>query len=1030
MMDNESGRTYWRSLDEHAQGQQPEASADEFAQPVEAEALDGTTRRHFMGIMGASLAMTSLSGCVRRPEEKILPYSRAPEAVLPGIPTWYATAAQVGGRTIGLLAESHEGRPTKLEGNPEHPSTGMSGGASAIHQALLLELYDPSRMTTPRVGKAPASWDKVSEVLSKHFADLKAGRGTELAILAEAMPSPTLAALRDRMKATFAGARWYTYESVSDDNVRAGLKAAFGKPLVPQYRLNKAKVVVSLDSDLLGSEGDSVYNAALWAATRRVSKPGDEMSRLYAVENLYSVTGSNADHRLRLKSAQMEAFAFALAAKIHASKKGVLPADVMAIAAERSKGLSAEALTFVDAVAEDLLTMRDARGVARPGIVVAGRRQSALVHAVVAGINTAIQAQGQTVYYFPDGSRAEDAPGDMAGIKALADELRAGKVKTLLVLGGNPAYSAPGDVDFAGAMMAAENRIVLADFYDETAKRATLAIPRAHFLEAWGDLTWTDGTVAIQQPLIAPLHGQAWSAIELCARALGDEKTDGYSLVRGTWKKQEGARGFHKKWRRWLHDGRLPKPLYGAFPTYKQAAGIGALAQVKAPAAGDKDFEIIFFEDPNLFDGRFANNTWLLEAPDPITKVTWDNPALISPATARKLGLVNEDRLRVTANGKSVDGVAWILPGLADDTVAMAMGYGRDFDAFLPYHDKGVVGFDINPLRSHAAPGWQSGANVSKTAGQYPIACVQRFGSQDPGFGYATRPLVRETSLAEFAKKPDFAKAKVMKHGEPPPDALVIHPPLVTLYGDHDYTKGYQWGLAIDLNSCTGCNACLVACQSENNVPSVGKDQVRRGREMHWIRMDRYFVGDENNPQMVHQPLTCVQCETAPCENVCPVAATAHSPEGLNDMAYNRCIGTRYCANNCPFKVRRFNFYNFTDDQAETFHMGRNPNVTVRFRGVMEKCTYCVQRINQHKRRAKLAGDEATAKKIIDAITPACGQTCPTGAITFGNINDPESKVSKLKALSRDYELLKELNLKARTSYLAKVRNPNPKLVG
>ncbi|MCA9543615.1 MAG: TAT-variant-translocated molybdopterin oxidoreductase [Myxococcales bacterium] len=1037
MMDETNGRHYWRSRDEReATPAFEEAARHEFAEDVVAPEMDGPTRRHFMGVMGASIAMTSLAGCVRRPEQKILPYAKAPEGTLPGIPSWFATGTSIGGRAIGLLVESHEGRPTKIEGNPGHPSTGLSGGTLAMHQGMVLDLYDPHRLTKPMKGGEAAKWEDVTSFIGEHFAGLKQGRGAELAVLCADLPSPTLLALRERFKATFAGSRWYTFESVSDDNQLAGLRAVFkdglkpGEALRPHYRLHEADVIVSIDADFLGTEGDAVQDAAMWARRRKVKAPGDRMSRLYAVENYYSVTGTNADHRLRLSNAEVEQFTFGLAAKLAESGQVVLPADLGAAAKGRSAGLSAKAQKFIDAVAADLLKTRDERGVARKPLLIAGRRQAPVVHALVAAINKGLGAQGATLYYFPQPVRQDDA-GDMAGLKALADELQAGKVKTLLILGANPVYSAPADLDFAAAMKKAGTRIVLADQHDETAALATLAIPRAHFLEAWGDVYFTDGTTTIQQPLIAPLHG-AWSEIELCAQALGDGKTAGYDVVRELWKSKHGAKGFHKAWRRWLHDGRMPEPFFGAFPAYKNVNQVGDLLAGEGPKAPtDKSFEIIFVDDANLFDGRFANNSWLQEAPDPLTKITWDNVALISPATAKRLGIEDEDRVRVFGpNGAELDTAAWILPGLADNTVAVALGYGRQFDAFLPYHDKGMVGFNANALRSHTSPGWQGGARVSKTAGKYPVACVQRYGRQEPGYDYPARPMVRENTLEGFAAKPEFAKSGVIEHGKAPPDAVVLHPPLKTLYGDHDYSKGMQWGMVIDLNLCTGCNACLVACQSENSVPSVGKDQVMRGREMHWIRMDRYFVGDENDPQVVHQPLGCQQCETAPCENVCPVAATVHSPEGLNDMAYNRCIGTRYCANNCPFKVRRFNFYNYTKGQAETIHMQRNPNVTVRFRGVMEKCTYCTQRITRGKRRANEAEAVEQKQKEIAAITPACAQACPTGSIVFGDINDKASRVAQLKAHPRDYGLLTELNIRPRTSYLAKVRNPNPNMAG
>lgn len=1038
-MSKQSEPRHWQSIDELRHGRVTESNeGDEFSGPVESEDFDGTTRRHFLGVMGATIAMSSLHGCVRRPVEKIVPYSEAPESVLPGVSAFYATATSVGGRAIGLLVESHEGRPTKIEGNPGHISTGGLGGTSATHQAMVLDLYDPARLTSPTVDKKPVEWAALNSKINGHFKPLREGaRGSEVAVLSEARPSPVLQELRRRFTNTYAGSRWYTYESVSDDNQRAGLRAAFGEPLVPSYRLNQAAVVLSIDADFLGTEGDAVMNAAQWAQTREVNDANAEMSRLYAVESVYSLTGTNADHRLRLRHAEIEAFVFALIAALDLTGKAAIPNELKAIAAERSKGLSEKAQKFAAAVAEDLTNNRTKAGQQRTPLIIAGRRQSALVHAAVAALNKGLSAQGATINYFPDASRAADEVGDYAGLAALKADLESGKVKTVVILGGNPVYAAPGDLGLEKALMKAEQRVVLSDYQDETVKLATIAIPRAHFLETWGDVAFTDGTSAIQQPLITPLHTTAWSEIELIARLLGESKSDGYTLVRGYYKEKHGAKGFHKAWRRWLHEGVTDVSAFGAFPSYKNVLPLGTLVGQSA-APKSEGLDLIFFADPNLFDGRFANNSWLQETPDPLTKLTWDNAALLAPATAKALGLNNEDRVRVSAGGKSVDMVAWVLPGLAADTIAIAMGYGRDFDAFLPYHDKGVVGFDINPLRQNGQPYVLTQAKIEKTAGTYPLACLQQYGSQDPDLElpefaqtFDSRPMVREATMEAFAKEPDFAQAKIIEHGKAfPTGAIVAHPPAQSLYEEPDYTKGHQWAMVIDLNKCTGCNACLVACQSENNVMSVGKDQVRRGREMHWIRMDRYFVGsDLDEPRVVHQPLACVHCENAPCENVCPVGATTHSPEGLNDMVYNRCIGTRYCANNCPFKVRRFNYYNYSKGQPELFHMQRNPNVTVRFRGVMEKCTYCVQRLNQGKRRAKLAEDQVTAKRIINNIQVACEQACPSGAILFGDQNDPTSKVAAAKALSRDYALLTELNLKPRTSYLAKIRNPNPNLV-
>ncbi|MCB9544355.1 MAG: TAT-variant-translocated molybdopterin oxidoreductase [Myxococcales bacterium] len=1024
-------RRLWRSIDELQQNEAFEkARADEFAEATEAPEMDGSTRRHFLGVVGASVAMASMAGCVRRPEDHIVPYSRAPEEFLPGVKQHFATATHVGGNVIGLLVESHEGRPTKIEGNPDHPSS--FGKASGVHQGLVLNLYDPTRARVPQKGKAPTSWEAASDFVRSHFRELLARQGRGLAFVSESTPSPTIAHLKRRIRATFPEATWHTYEPVSEDSQREGLKASFDLPVRARYELNMATTVLALDSDFLGSEGDTVANAYRWAQTRKIENEQSGMSRLYAVEGRFSVTGTNADHRLRLPTSRIEQFAWALVEEV-GKLGGAFPILVSQAAPGITAGLDPKVRKFAAVAAEDLMSQKGAGEVHRFGLVIAGRRTSPVVHALTSLINLAIGSQGKTVTYFPDPRRADDEAGDMASIKALTESLQAGKVDTLVVLGGNPVYTAPGDLGFAEAFKKAKTTIALSDHVDETARLATWTLPRAHFLETWGDWVATDGTVTIQQPLIAPLHG-AWSEIELLARVLGEDKVDGYSQVRGFWQGRMGGPGFHKKWRRWLHDGVLDTPLFGSVPVYKKPQGLGSLQATPAtdlPTA--RSLEVVFVEDANLYDGRFANNSWLQEAPDPITKVTWDNTIAINMATAEALNVESEDRADLSVGGQQIAGVIWVTPGIADGTAVVTLGYGRDFDGYLPYHDEGKVGFDVNPLRQSGSPNLLAGGKLTKKAGKYPVACVQRYGSQEPGFGYAARPLVREETVEGFQKNPTFAKPGILEHGKAPPKAVVVHPEAKSIYPDWDYSQGHQWGMSIDLNTCTGCNACLVACVSENNIMPVGKDQVRRGRELHWIRMDRYFVGKDDDVQVVHQPMGCQQCETAPCENVCPVAATTHSPEGLNDMAYNRCIGTRYCANNCPFKVRRFNFYNYSKGQDELVHMQRNPNVTVRFRGVMEKCTYCTQRINMGKRQARMAsqqGREEEARQLIGAITPACQQTCPTDAIVFGDINDKTSRVAKLKAQSRDYQLLSELNLHPRTSYLAKVRNPNPKLVG
>jgi len=1063
---------YWTSLDQ-LNGVKNGASGDEFPTNLVVEDMDGPTRRHFIGIMGASMTMASMAGCIRRPTERIMPYARMPEDVLPGVPSKYASAVNIGADVYGLLVECNDGRPTKIDGNASH--TQNKGGTSAIHQAMVMDLYDPARLRTPRNSQAPITWEAAEKAIAAHFADFagpqRKKNPKQLAFLSEQYPSPTYLAMQKRIQNRYPGAQWYTYEAVSDDNEQIGLQALFGKSVRVLNQPGRAHTVLALDSDFLGSGNNASGNAFSWMAQREPTTAGGDpkMSRLYSVEGVFSLTGTCADNRLRLPSHQIEAFAFAVADEIR--KVGtVLPGEVTSVTAKRMAGLSDEAKFFAKVVAEDLTTTSPIPNLAS-GLVVVGRRQPPVVHALAAIINHALAQPGMVTSYYDDFSRNAGDHGDMAGIKALTADLNAGKIDTLVVVGGNPTYTAPGNLNFGEAMKKAKHTICLADFPDETSKTATWAIPKTHFLEGWGDLVSADGTLTIQQPMIAPLHG-AWTPIEFLARILGDEPKPAkgdytYHLVRKYWQSQPRGQGaaFDRQWNQWLHDGRMNRSLKGPLmSTRLKTEGFRELVrgELKTHTLSPTNLEVVFVADPHVHDGRFGNNSLLLEAPDPISKISWDNAAVINPATARALGVENEDRVSIEVGEANVDIVIWVVPGLADNLVMLTMGYGRNFDSYLPYHDSGTVGFDVNPIRSTDTPDFALGGRLVKGNGKYEIANVQDYNSQDPDGegGFDSRPHVRETTVAGYKADPEFAARGLIMHGpsggEIPKkkngeNYVVFHPPEKTLHPPPakgaQYDKGYQWGMVIDLNKCTGCNACLVACMVENNVPAVGKDQVRRGREMHWLRMDRYFTGDEENPEIVHQPMSCGQCENAPCENVCPVQATAHSPEGLNDMAYNRCIGTRYCANNCPFKVRRFNFYNYTNASSrwdgvtlrgdelvdpknddELLHMRWNPDVTVRFRGVMEKCTYCVQRITRAKRQAKMADSPRAAKRIINEMSMACGSACPTGGITFGDLNDPKSRVSLAKKNNRNYQLLTELNLRTRTSYLGMVRNPNPKL--
>jgi molybdopterin-containing oxidoreductase family iron-sulfur binding subunit len=716
---------------------------------------------------------------------------------------------------------------------------------------------------------------------------------------------------------------------------------------------------------------------------------------LYAVEAAYSVTGLMADHRLRLRSTAVARFVLALA---HAVGGAGAPAG--------SADLDEKGQRFLKAVTSDL---NQSRG---RGLVVAGPSQPAAVHAAVAAINAALGNTGQTVVYHEP--LHANLP-DRGSLKAVCDALKGGGVKALVVLGGNPAFDAPSDFGFAETAAKAGTTIVLSDREDETVKLATWYVPRAHFLETWGDARDAAGTLSIVQPLILPLYGGKTDVEVLGLLASGQDRP-GYDLVRETWQPVLGAAGFEKSWNRLLHDGVHEG---SRSPDITPSIAADAVSHLQAGEAGNDGLEIVFMPSNALHDGRFANNGWLQELPDPITKITWDNPALLSPATAKKLGVGNEDMVKVEHDGRSMELPAFVVPGLADGTVVLALGYGRAAGGRIA----NGVGFDVQRLRTSTAPDAARGASLTRTGATYPLASTQEHGSMEG------HPLILEATLDEFKREPQFAKHRAegeegMASGAPAREAE-NRPRGLSLFAEKAYDKGNQWGMTIDLNSCVGCNACVIACQSENNVPVVGKDQVRRQRNMHWLRVDRYFTGDpEGDAPAAVQPVPCMQCENAPCEQVCPVAATVHDDEGLNVMVYNRCIGTRYCSNNCPYKVRHFNFYNFTKDTPEVVKLAQNPDVTVRARGVMEKCTYCTQRINEAKIDAKISG-----KPLKDGdVQTACQQSCPADAITFGNLLDRDSRVAKETANPRNYALLAELYTRPRTTFLARLRNPHPDL--
>jgi MoCo/4Fe-4S cofactor protein with predicted Tat translocation signal len=984
------GREYWRSLEAVAETPEfKEYLHREFPQNA-SEWLDPVGRRGFLKLMGASLALAGVTACTRQPEEAIVPYVRQPEELVPGKPLFFATAMPFAGSGVGLLVESHEGRPTKIEGNPDHPSS--LGATDLFAQAAILGLYDPDRsQTITHLGEI-RTFDSFAAAMQTVLTAQQASQGAGIRILTETVASPTLGAQLQEFLTRFPQAKWVQWEPFGGHNAREGSRLAFGDYADPQYAIEKADVILSLDADFLCAGNGGLKHARAFASRRRIEGDRAELSRFYAVESTPTNSGSKADHRLPLRASEIEAFARAVAAAVGVAGAGSATAPQ---AAQRWMG----------PLVKDL---QAARG---RSLVIAGEGQSPAVHAIAHAMNAALGNVGTTVSYT---ATAEVRPSNQrAALQELVGEMNAGTVSLLVVLGGNPVYSAPSDLKFVDAMQKVALRVHLGLYHDETAAQCHWHVPEAHFLEMWSDVRGHDGTVSIVQPLIAPLYGGR-SVHEVMSAFNEGGIRSGYDVVRSFWistgngdtttTSQPSTSGaavtssFDKGWRKWLHDGVVPNT---AFPT-KTVTVQAALPAATAAAGGSGELDVVFRPDPSVYDGRFANNAWLQELPKSLTKLTWDNAALIAPQTADRLMLVSGDLVEIKQGSTTVTIPVWLAPGQAADTLTLHLGYGRTRAG----RAANEIGFNVNPLRTMAA---QDVARVqlAKTGDTYELACTQDHWSLEG------RNIVRETTVEHFEKDPTFAKK-------------MEHQPIngLSMYPNYDYSKGYQWGMTIDQNVCTGCNSCVVACQAENNVPVVGKSQVLNGREMHWLRLDRYYTGDIDNPGTYHQPMPCQQCETAPCEVVCPVAATTHNAEGLNDMVYNRCVGTRYCSNNCPYKVRRFNFMLYADFNTPSLKLMRNPDVTVRSRGVMEKCTYCVQRINQARVAAKLEDRDIRDGDVVTA----CQAACPTDAIIFGNINDPNSQVSKRKASPLNYPLLAELNTRPRTTYLAVVRNPNTEL--
>jgi molybdopterin-containing oxidoreductase family iron-sulfur binding subunit len=986
-----TGRTYWKSLEELARAPQfLEFLHREF--PEQAASFDDPEgRRGFLRVMGASLALAGLTGCTRQPEEKIVPYVKPPEDVVPGRPLFFATAVSDGGYAKGVLVESHMGRPTKVEGNPDHPAS--LGATDVFGQASVLDLYDPDRSQTLTYLGEIRPWGSFLAAVKTALDGQRATQGAGLRILSDTVTSPTLAAQIQELLGAFPAARWHQYDPVGPDSVRAATAQATGAPSEVLYDLAKADVIVCLDADFVGFGPANLSLIRAFANRRKLGaeQSAAGMNRLYVAESSVSLTGAQADHRLPMRASEVEGVARAIAAGVGASAGGAT-----------SPSASVHG-PWVAALVKDL------QAHAGRSLVMAGPWQPAAVHVLAHAINQKLGNVGQTVSYAPS---AEARPLDQtASLRDLAAAMDAGQVQVLVVLGGNPVYDAPADLGFARAMDKVALRIHVGVYDDETAERCHWHVPAAHSLEAWSDARAFDGSVAIVQPLIAPLYAGCKSGHEVLAAFTSKPERSGYDIVRDHWKARGVLGADEKAWQRALHDGVLAAPAFGTVAGPGPSLPAAAAPPPSSPAAM-QGLEIVFRPDASVRDGRYANNGWLQELPRPLTKLTWDNAALMSPRTAESLGISIEstslgsytDVVELRYRGRSVKAPAWIVPGHPDGTVTVHLGYGRTRAGRVG----SGVGFNAYALRTSDAPWFGGGLEVRKTGERQLLACTQDHWSMEG------RNPVRAGTLEEYEKEPAYAKEMV----EEPARDMSLYPAFK--YG------GHAWGMAIDLNSCVGCNACTIACQAENNIPVVGKEEVGRGREMHWIRVDRYYSGPVDNPDTHHQPVPCMHCENAPCEVVCPVAATTHSDEGLNDMVYNRCVGTRYCSNNCPYKVRRFNFFLYSDFDTPSLKLQKNPEVTVRSRGVMEKCTYCVQRINRARIDARNEG-----RPIKDGdIKTACQAACPGEAIVFGDINDPASRVAKLKAEPRNYGLLADLNTRPRTTYLSHVRNPNPEMPG
>jgi molybdopterin-containing oxidoreductase family iron-sulfur binding subunit len=953
------GPRFWKSLEEWSQSPEFLPYLHREFPEYASEWDNGISRRRFLQLMGASLALAGLTGCSRQPQEKLVPYVRRPEEIIPGKPLFYATTFPHRGYGKGVLVRTEMGRPTKIEGNPDHPAS--LGATDIFMQASILGLYDPDRSQTIRQGTDISTWDAFTQFTETRVREHEADQGAGLFLLTNKTTSPSFGDQLQRLQKRFPRLSWCPYEPAAP--VRA--QSLTGSSAEPLYDLSKADVILSLDADFLFEGPANLILTKAFSKKRR--DPAADFSRLYMIESAPSITGAKADWRGRHKPSEIVAFAQDLANHL---LQGVTAAS-----------------PEIKELADDLQQHRGR------SVIMAGDYQPEIVHALAFQLNQALGNIGATVEY-----READVPSiPAASLTDFMSALRQGEAKTLLILGVNPVYDFPGALKFPEVLAQVEHSIHLGLYDDETGSRCRWHVPEAHYLEAWGDILAADGTPSLIQPVIESLYPGTASVPEVISLFVDLPPQKSYDIVHNYWQQKLSA-ATTSAWKNSLSKGVIVGFAGGAV-----RQPVTAVRDVAAPSKAldpTSLLEISFRPDTAVDDGRYANNAWLQELPRPLSKLTWDNVAMLSPQDAQIMGVTTGDLIRLTAAGCSLDAPVWIQPGHADGCVSVTLGYGRSRVGEVA----NGVGFNAGELRS-SLDRWSQELGSAEVLNQkHELASTQHH------FSMEGRGLIQLETLAEYKADP----RKAQENNPDPPPEENLYPPFAY--------KNYAWAMSIDLNTCVGCNACIVACQSENNIPVVGKDQVIKGREMHWIRVDRYFEGPPDEPAMHFQPVTCMQCEDAPCEVVCPVGATLHTSEGLNDMVYNRCVGTRYCSNNCPYKVRRFNFLEYSDTTHPTLALQKNPDVTVRSRGVMEKCTYCVQRIEAVRIDA-----QKEMRPIVDGeIVTACQAACPADAIVFGNINDPASRVSRLKALPRNYGLLADLNTRPRTTYLAKVTDPPP----